>query len=216
MLSGQSAHKLKRQGDDAYRKGDFQTSEESYRKAQLEKKSLNGAFNLGNSIYQQERYDEAARQYEDMANNANASDEDRSDAFHNLGNTFFNMQQFDKSVDAYKESLKLDPKNMETKFNLSQALRQLKLQQQEQQQNQEQQEQEQQEEQEQQQQDQQQDQQQPQQQEQQQPDEQEQQQQDLTKEEARQLLEIMEQEEKKVQEKLKKAQKGPNKSKKDW
>ena len=36
------------------------------------------------------------------------------------------------------------------------------------------------------------------------------------KEEARQLLEIMEQEEKKVQEKLKKAQKGPNKSKKDW
>ena len=215
MGLAQSAHKLKRQGDVFYKKGDFQDSEEAYRKAQLDEKSVNGTFNLGNSIYLQERYDEAAKQYEDMANNSKASTGDRSDAFHNLGNTYFNLQEFDKSVDAYKESLKLDPDDMETKYNLAQALRQLKLQQQEQQQNQQQEEQEEQEE-EQQEQNQDQQQQPQQQQEEEQPDEQEQQQQDLTKEEARQLLEIMEQEEKKVQEKLKKAQKGPNKSKKDW
>ena len=211
----QSAHILKRAADEAYKKGDFQGSEEAYRKAQLDKKSSNGTFNLGNSIYQQERFEEAAKQYEDLASNPNASAADRADAFHNLGNTKFNLQEFDKSVDAFKESLKLNPKDMESKYNLAQALKQLKIQQQEQQQNQQQDQEEQEEQEEQEQQDQQQDQ--PkEQQDQQQPDDQQQQQQDLTKEEARQLLEIMEQEEKKVQEKLKKAQKGPNKSKKDW
>lgn len=217
-LFSQSAHSLKREADQAYKQGDYITSEESYRKAQLEERSSNGTFNLGNSIYMQERFEEAAKQYEDLATNPNESNRDRSDAYHNLGNTYYNMQEFDKSVDAFKESLKLDPKDMETKYNLAQALKQLKIQQQEQQQNQQQdqEEQEEQEEQEQQQQEQQQ-QNEPQEQDQeQQPDEQQQQKQDLTKEEARQLLEIMEQEEKKVQEKLRKSQKGPNKSKKDW
>ena len=132
-LLSQSSHSLKRQADEAYKKGDFLGSEEAYRKAQLDKKSSNGTFNLGNSIYQQERFDEAAKQYEDLANSPNASTADRADAFHNLGNTQFNLQQFDKSVDAFKESLKLNPKDMETKYNLAQALRQLKIQQQEQQ-----------------------------------------------------------------------------------
>lgn len=216
-LIGQSSHTLKRKADEAYKKGDFQGSEEAYRKAQLEKKSSNGTFNLGNSIYQQERFEEAAKQYEDLANSPNASDADRADAYHNLGNTKFNLQEFDKSVDAFKESLKLNPKDMETKYNLAQALKQLKIQQQEEQQNQQQDQEEQKEQEQQEQQEEQQQQDQPQeQQDQQQPDEQQQQQQDLTKEEARQLLEIMEQEEKKVQEKMKKAQTGPNKSKKDW
>ena len=218
LSEAQTVHRLKRLGDDAYKKGDFQLSEEAYRKAQIEKKTDNGTFNLGNSIYQQERFEEAARQFEDLATNPNIDNLNRSDAFHNLGNTYFNMQQFDKSVDAFKESLKLDPKNMATKYNLAQALKQLRIQQQEQQQNQQQDQQqnEEQDQQEQQPDDQQQQQQPQQQQQEQQPDDQQQQQQDLTKEEARQLLEIMEQEEKKVQEKLKKAQKGPNKSKKDW
>ena len=216
LLLSQSAHTLKRAADEAYKKGDFQGSEEAYRKAQLEKKSSNGTFNLGNSIYQQERFEEAAKQYQDLANSPNVSDADRADAYHNLGNTKFNLQEFDKSVDAFKESLKLNPKDMETKYNLAQALRQLKIQQQEQQQNQQQDQEEQEQEEEQEQQDQQQQDQPQDQQDQQQPDDNQQQQQDLTKEEARQLLEIMEQEEKKVQEKLKKAQKGPNKSKKDW
>ena len=125
--SAQSAHTLKREADQAYKKGDFQGSEEAYRKAQLEKKSSNGTFNLGNSIFQQERFEEAARQYEDLVNSPNASISDRADAYHNLGNTQFNLQQFDKSVDAFKESLKLNPKDMETKYNLAQALRQLKI-----------------------------------------------------------------------------------------
>ncbi len=217
MLPSQSAHKLKRQADESYKKGDYQGSEEAYRKAQLDKKSSNGTFNLGNSIYNQERFEEAAKQYEDLANSPRASISDRSDAFHNLGNTYFNMQEFDKSVDSFKESLKLEPTDMKTKYNLAQALKQLKIQQQQEQQNQQQDQDEQEEQEEQDQQEDQQQQDQPQQeQEEQIPDDQQQQQQDLTKEEARQLLEIMEQEEKKVQEKLKKAQKGPNKSKKDW
>lgn len=215
----QSAHQLRREGDEAYKRGDFQASEEAYRKADLAEKSKNGTFNLGNSIYQQERFEEAVQQYENVTNDSKASDTDKSDAYHNLGNAYYNMQQFDKSVDAFKESLKLNPDQMETKYNLSQALRQLRIQQQQEQQQQQQDQEEQQEEQQdqeqQQQQEQDQEQEQPQE-DQQQQDEQQQQEQDLNKEEARKLLEIMEQEEKKVQEKLKKAQKGPNKSKKDW
>jgi len=186
-------------------------------------------------VYEQERYEEATRHYEQAAQNA-PNAESKSMAYHNLGNAHFQQGNFQEAAEAYKQSLRLQPGNRDTQYNLSQALRQMKMQQQQQQQqqNQEQNEDpsEQQDEQEQQQSSEGQEEEEPE--EQQDPSEgdQEGEQSDdgqekprdgeqepsenVGKEEAEKLLEIMEQEEQKVQEKMRKGKGQPPRSGKDW
>lgn len=205
----QSAHQFLRQGDKSYESEAYTQAEENYRKSLEKKNSVQGNYNLGNTIYKQERYEEAVSRYEAAARVAE-DDLAKALAYHNLGNAFYKQQSYEKSIDAYKNSLRLNPKDIETKKNLALAQRQLQIQQQKQQQ------QEQQNQQQEQQQDQQQQPEQNQQQQQDQQNSQPEQPQDLSKEEARKLLEIMEQEEQKVQQKLRKAQTKPNRSTKDW
>lgn len=209
IVNAQSAHSLLRQGDKTYDAQKYNLAEENYRKALEKEPSAQGNYNLGNAIYNQERYEEAISRFESAANNAKDGTE-KASAYHNLGNTHFKQKEYDKSIDAYKNALRLNPQDIETKTNLAIAQRQLRIQQEQQKQNQQQKNQDKEEKQNQtpDQQQQQQDQQ-DQQQQQNQP-------QNLTKEEARKLLEIMEQEEQKVQQKLKKAQTKPNRSSKDW
>jgi tetratricopeptide (TPR) repeat protein len=56
----------------------------------------------------------------------------RSKAFHNLGNTYLQNKDYQKAVEAYKQSLKANPTDIDTKYNLSYALQMLKQQQQQQ------------------------------------------------------------------------------------
>ena len=121
-------------------------------------------------------------------------------------------------MEAYKNSLRLNPNDMDTKKNLALTQRLIQMQQQQQKQQQQQQDQEQKEEQEQEEQQQQQEEQQ-----QQNPQDQKEQQEhpqeqpkNLNKEEALELLKIMDDEEKKVQEKMKKAKGNGKKPEKDW
>ncbi len=210
-----TAHRYLRKGDKAYGFNEFTQAEENYRKALEKSESASGSYNLGNAIYQQERYEEAIPRYEASAQLLK-EDLAKARAFHNLGNAYYQKNELEKSIEAYKNALRLNPSDMETKFNL--AIAQRKLQQQEQEQNEDQE----QNEQEEQQQDEQQqpppDSEEEQQQKQQQGDPQDapEQPQDLTQEEARKLLEIIAQEEQKVQQKLRKAQAKPTKSKKAW
>ncbi len=213
----QSGHQYRMEADQKYRENDFQKAEESYRKSLIEESSVNGTFNLGNSIYQQQRYEEAIKQYLDAANSAQ-NNQLKSHAYHNLGNAYFNNQDFKNSIDAYKNALRLDPQDIDTKQNLALAQRKL-IQQQQQQQSQPQNENQENEQEQQEQQQQEQQQQQGEQddgQQQQQEQEKEMEQKDLTKEEAEKLLQIIEQEEQKVQEKMRGEKKKKTKSAKDW
>ena len=213
-MNAQSAHKHKRAGDLMYDQGEFTVAEEEYRKANSIDESSTGTFNLGNTIYRQERFDEAVSQYEKAAQLAD-SPEMKSGAYYNLGNTYMQAQQFDKGVEAYIEALKVNPNDIDTKKNLTLALQ--KMQQQQQQQQQEQQEGEEGDDEEEQEQEQQQGQQndEPQQDES-EPQKGEEQQEELSKEEAEQLLRIVEAEDQKVQEKLRKSSGDQRKPKKDW
>jgi len=132
-IHAQSAHSYLRSGDDQYTNQDFESAEIDYRKALEKEKSTKGSYNLGNTIYNQQRFDEAIRHYESAASAAKDK-ETRSKAYHNLGNAYFGQQEFDKSVNAFKNALRQNPKDVETKFNLSKAQEQLRLQQQQQQQ----------------------------------------------------------------------------------
>ncbi len=226
---GQNSHKHLLKGDQAYFEQNFEQAELNYRRALEQEKSTQGTYNLGNATYRQERFDEAIAHFKEAADGAN-DDAGKSRAFHNLGNAHYQAGQFEESVEAYKNALRLNPGDLSTKQNLFRAIRKLpppkpeqQPQQGDKQDNQEQQEQDQ-NQQNQNQQNQQpqpqdpnqsQDQSQPQEDQNQPAKQPPQQTQDLSKEEASKLLEIMDQEEQKVQEKLRKAG-AKKKQAKDW
>jgi tetratricopeptide (TPR) repeat protein len=225
FVQAQSQHRLLRSGDKSYQEENFNKAEEDYRKALEKKPSSKGSYNLGNSIYKQkDRFDRAGEYYLDAAEKA-SDPVLKSNAYHNLGNAYFNQQKYKESIEAYKNSLRLQPKDMQTKHNLSQAqmmLRQQEQQQQQQQQDSDEQNEEPEENQDDQEQQQQEQQDQEQQQNQSQQDQQDSQPQDaeevpdLTREEAERLLKIMENEEQKTLEKMRRRQAKGCKSEKEW
>jgi len=135
----QSPHSHLRSGDDAYLEQDYKKAEEEYRKAQEKKSSYQSQYNLGNAIYQQQRFDEAEQQFQ-MAAERSTDPAVKAQAYHNLGNAYYSKQQFKEAIEAYKNALRNRPADMETQYNLSQAMRQLQQQQRQQQEEQQEQE----------------------------------------------------------------------------
>ena len=142
-----------REGNDFYEAGKYVEAEVSYRKAgEANAEQVKGAFNLGNALYQQGRYQEAAQQF---ARAAGLSDDRQlqAEAYHNLGNAHLKaaMQPqsspqgpgqaqgnpLQQSIEAYKQALRRNPQDEETRYNLAYAMRQLQQQQQNNDQNQE-------------------------------------------------------------------------------
>ncbi len=130
----QEERKIIRQGNKAYSEKKYTEAEELYRKA-LEKKpqSLEANYNVGNVLYKQNKHLDAASKYSSLAN---STDDKREKAYiyHNMGNSYLKANKLGESIDAYKQALKLNPDDKETKFNLAYAQRML-VQQQQQQQN---------------------------------------------------------------------------------
>ncbi|HEY3430781.1 MAG TPA: tetratricopeptide repeat protein [Cyclobacteriaceae bacterium] len=128
-----------RNGDQLYVNKAYTDAETAYRKALQEENKPKTSFNLGNTVYRQNRIPEAVEQYENTISIAKNNDV-KADAWYNLGNAHFQNSDFEKSVEAYKESLKLRPEDEDAKKNLMLSLRQLRQQQQQEQQDQQEQE----------------------------------------------------------------------------
>jgi Ca-activated chloride channel family protein len=216
-LNAQSAHKHLRAGDDLYERGEYSLAEEAYRKANEKQTDAKSTYNLGNTLYEQDRMEEAIQSFESAASRAEGKAE-KSMAYHNLGNAYYNAQKFKESYEAYKNALQYSPEDNATKENLLAAKQMMKIQQQQQQQQQssDQNQEEQEEQQQKQEQQQEQDQSQGKDINNQEQEASQEEKQDLDKEDARKLLEIINNEEQKVQEKLRKAKAGDKKHKKDW
>jgi len=201
VLNAQGQRKFIRQGNKEYDDKAFKESEIQYRKA-LEKdlSSYEGNFNLGDALYKQEKYEDASRRFVDLTGKETDS-KDLARIYHNLGNSLLQSGRLEESIDAYKNALRNNPDDFETKHNLAWAMNMLQQQQQQQQQDQNQdnkdqnQDQDQQDQQNQDQANQEQDQQQ-------QP--QDQQRDKISREDAERILEALQQDEKQLQEKLKK------------
>lgn len=207
----QTVHKFLRKADGFYEKGNFTMAEENYRKALEKQPTDKGNFNLGNAIYQQQRFDDAITQYSALA--AKSKDKTlKAHSLYNKGNAHYVKKEYEQAVNAYKESLRLNPKDDDAKINLAKARKMMEEQQkQQQQQNQDKKndKKDKQKQNQNQQQDQQQDQQ-P------QKNKKQQSQQDLKKEDAKRMLQVMDDEERKVQQRMKKGDPKPARSPKDW
>ena len=206
-----------RSGNKLYNDSLFIKAEVDYRKAlEINPKSTDAMFNLANALLMQQKAKEAMEQYESVSKIEKDKDK-LAQIYHNMGVILQSSKQLPQCIEAYKESLRNNPKDNETRYNLALAQKQLKDQQQNQQ-NQDQQQQQQQK-QEEEKQDQNKDQQEQEQKDQQQQNQQQQQQNknEMSKENAQQLLNAVIQDEKNVQDKVKKQiQIQGKKLEKDW
>lgn len=134
-ISGQNSSELLREGDKAYQSSDFSNAELSYRKARQEESTLQSNYNLGNATYKQERYEEAVEHYLNATRKTD-SDLSASDTYYNLGNAYFNAQKVEEAIEAYKQAIRLNPENEQAKYNLTYLKELLKMQQQQEQQQQ--------------------------------------------------------------------------------
>jgi tetratricopeptide (TPR) repeat protein len=211
LFAQQEATDLRR-GNKQYNDSNYTEAEVNYRRGLSKNdQSFEGHFNLGDALFKQEKFPEALEQYTQAEKLLKANDklskeqldERLADTYHNMGNALYAQQQYDKAVTAYQQSLRLDPKDNDTRYNLVKAMQQLQ-QQQNQQQNQDQQ----------QNQEQQQQQQEQNNQDQQTPPEQNNEQMD--KETAEQILQALEQDEQETQEKLQRQQGKKRRVEKEW
>ena len=206
-----------RSGNKLYNDSLFIKAEVDYRKAlELNPKSTDAMFNLANALLMQQKAKEAMEQYESVSK-IEKDKQKLAQIYHNMGVILQSSKQLPQCIEAYKESLRNNPKDDETRYNLALAQKLLKDQQNQDQQNQDQQQQ-QQEKKEEENQDQNKDQQEQDKKDQQQNQQQQQQNKnEMSKENAQQLLNAVMQDEKNVQDKVKKQiQIQGKKLDKDW
>ena len=133
-----ATRKLLREGNRMYKKEKYDKAETSYRKALArDTTSSTAQYNLGNSLYRRSQkskdeayYDEAIKHYSSAIEDPKIKEKNKSHAYHNRGNSHLQkgllnqeqaMESFQHAVSDYQEALKIDPKNKDTKYNLSLA-----------------------------------------------------------------------------------------------
>ena len=107
-----------RQGNKQFRSGDYANAEVSYRKA-IEKNAKNpqAAFNLGNALMAQKKDSAAVEQFEGAAR-LETNPLRKAQAYHNMGVICQTHKMYGEAIEAYKNALRLNPKDDETRYNL--------------------------------------------------------------------------------------------------
>ena len=107
-----------RQGNKQFRSGDYANAEVSYRKA-IEKNAKNpqAAFNLGNALMAQKKDSAAVEQFQGAAR-LETNPLRKAQAYHNMGVICQTHKMYGEAIEAYKNALRLNPKDDETRYNL--------------------------------------------------------------------------------------------------
>ena len=107
-----------RRGNRLYERLDYDRAEERYREAQqLSDTCFEATFNLGDALYKQQKFDEAEKVFTALAADSTRNNLDRAHSYYNLGNSLFQQKKYQEALAAYKRSLRLNPADLETKYN---------------------------------------------------------------------------------------------------
>lgn len=129
-------YRLVRQGNRAFQAKDYKAAEKCYLKAlQPEPRNARARFNLADTYLSQENPQEALKHYAEAAKQE-PNKLVRAMSYHNMGYVHHKQKQYDKAIDYYKEALRLNPADEDTRYNLALAQKQKKEQKQNQQQQQ--------------------------------------------------------------------------------
>lgn len=100
-------------------------AEQRYRAAlQADSTLIHARYGLAGTLYEQGKYDEAIAEYGRAAEAAdNVSAEEAAALFHNVGDAFMKKKDYAKAAESFKQSLRLNPTDDETRYNLALALK---------------------------------------------------------------------------------------------
>jgi Ca-activated chloride channel homolog len=125
-----------RKANEAYENGNYASAAELYRQAiQSNPDDARLYFNLGNSLAQIGRVEEAQQAYEQFKSMTD-NPREQSLADYNIGNLYSESQQLDAAADYYRQALMNNPDDDDARHNYELTLRQQQQQQQQQQQDQ--------------------------------------------------------------------------------
>lgn len=117
---------LVRKGNELYQQKKYKEASATYQQALQQNPTYTpGSFNLGNSLIQQQQY-EAARKVMTQAAKNTKDKLQQSEANYNIGNTYMSEQKWAEAVAAYKQTLRRNPQDADAKYNLSYALTKMK------------------------------------------------------------------------------------------
>ena len=133
LLTGQYKAKIElNKGVKAYQEGNYKEAQEHFENSFTENPSYGKAiYNAGNAAYLDGDFD-AAREYYNTYINTIQTNTEKAEALHNIGNSYlknYKEKQDEKSliesINYYKNSLRENPLDQETRYNLAYALNQL-------------------------------------------------------------------------------------------
>ena len=129
---------LVRKGNRQYERGEIEKSIENYNRAlAIDPTSFEAAYDLGSALFRAERYDKAEQTLTKVAADSLRTNTDRADAAFNLGNNYFAQKKYQEALDCYRKAMRLNPDDKDAKYNY--AYTKLLMQAQQNQQNQDQQ-----------------------------------------------------------------------------
>jgi tetratricopeptide (TPR) repeat protein len=117
----QSAQSLFEDGNKAYNAGQFAKAQSFYEQSislDRENKFVQANFNLANALFQQKKYNEAAKQYQSFIEKS-SDDGWKEQGYYNLANTFFAKQDYPAAIKTYQQALHLNPKDEDARYNLA-------------------------------------------------------------------------------------------------
>ena len=115
----QNKKSLLRDGNKLYSDSSYNEAEIKYRKSLTKDQDyFNASFNLADAIYKQERYNESSTIFDALKDNA-SSEENLGKIYHNLGNSLVKEKKLEEGINAYKEALRINPDDDDTRHNLA-------------------------------------------------------------------------------------------------
>lgn len=122
----QEADRHIQRGNDLYKQQQYPQAELAYNEALVsEPNNTTARFNQANALYKQNKADEAIRVLNDLAFKTNDASI-KSKAYYNKGAILSAQKKLEESIEAYKESLRQEPNDKDARENLQKALLELK------------------------------------------------------------------------------------------
>jgi len=127
LLFGQEKDKNLYNGNQLFKEKKYADAEADFRVTESKKspKKTVAGYNLGNSIYRQNQQGEAQIKYIQALEHAKTKEE-KHRIYHNLGNTFMLDKNYEAAAEAYKNALRNNPNDEETRYNYALAKRKKK------------------------------------------------------------------------------------------
>ena len=130
---------LVRKGNREFKREQFEKSVDSYQRAlQHDSTCFEAKYDLASALYRTERYDKAEKTLLGIVNDTTRTEKERGEVAYNLGNTQFAQQKYKEALSSYRQAMRCNPNDEDAKFNYAFTKRLIQQQEQQQQQNQDQ------------------------------------------------------------------------------